>query len=55
MCFQWAILVHETYKLWINKFNTIFIIKSWDLKFVMHTHHNLTSLTNVGIKTMCFV
>jgi hypothetical protein len=35
MCFQYMILVHETYKLWLNKFCTISIIKSWNAKFMM--------------------
>ncbi len=33
--FVMAILVCEIYELWMNKFCTIFIIKSWDVKFVM--------------------
>jgi hypothetical protein len=35
MCFQCTILMWETYELWMNKFCTISIIKSWDVKFVM--------------------
>jgi hypothetical protein len=35
MCFQYMILVYETYELWLNAFYTIFIIKSWDVKFVI--------------------
>jgi hypothetical protein len=27
--------MHEMYKLWMNKFCKIFIIKSWNVKFVM--------------------
>jgi hypothetical protein len=34
MCFQCTILVHETYELWMNEFCTIFIIKSWVVKFM---------------------
>ncbi len=32
MCFQ---LVHEMYELWMNKFCTISIIKSWNFKFMI--------------------
>jgi len=35
MCFQCMILMLETYELWMNEFCTIFIIKSWNAKFVM--------------------
>jgi hypothetical protein len=35
MCFQCTILIHETYELWMNKFCTISLTKSWDVKFVM--------------------
>jgi hypothetical protein len=35
--FQCMILMHETYALWINNFHTIFITKSWDVKFLMGT------------------
>jgi hypothetical protein len=35
-CFQSTILVWETYKLWMNEFCMIFIINSWDVKFVMY-------------------
>jgi hypothetical protein len=34
MCFPGMILVHEIYELWMNKFCTISITKSWDVKFV---------------------
>jgi len=33
MCFQCMILVCETYKLWMNKFCTISITKSWYVKW----------------------
>jgi hypothetical protein len=36
MCFQCMILVCEMFKLWMNKFCMISIIKSWDAKFVMN-------------------
>jgi hypothetical protein len=35
MGFQCTILMCEMYKLWMNKFYTICIIKLWDAKFVM--------------------
>jgi hypothetical protein len=35
MCFQCMILMLETYELWMNEFCMIFIIKSWNAKFVM--------------------
>jgi hypothetical protein len=35
MCFQCMMLMLETYKLWMNEFCTISIIKSWNVKFVM--------------------
>jgi hypothetical protein len=35
MCFQWLISMYEIYELWMNKFCTIFVTKSWDAKFVM--------------------
>lgn len=35
MCFQSTILVCEMYKLWMNEFRTISIIKLWDAKFVI--------------------
>jgi hypothetical protein len=35
-CVQCTILVCEMYKLQVNEFCTIFIIKSWDVKFVMY-------------------
>jgi hypothetical protein len=35
MCFQCTILMCEKYELWINEFCMIFIIKSWNVKFVM--------------------
>jgi hypothetical protein len=41
MCFQCMILVCETYELWMNKFCTIIIIKSWDTKFVMQFHKDV--------------
>jgi hypothetical protein len=37
MCFQSTILVCEMYKLRMNKFCTISIIKLWDVKFVMQS------------------
>jgi hypothetical protein len=36
MHFQCTILVHEMYKLQMNKIYTIFITKSWYVKFVMY-------------------
>jgi hypothetical protein len=39
MCFQSTISMCETYKLWMNKFCTIFIIKSWDAKSMMIPYH----------------
>ncbi len=36
LCFQCTISVHEMYKLWMNKFCTISITKSWDVKFLMY-------------------
>jgi hypothetical protein len=35
MCFQCMILMFETNKLWMNEFCTSFIIKLWNVKFVM--------------------
>jgi hypothetical protein len=35
MCFQSTILVCEMYKLWMNEFRMISIIKLWDAKFVI--------------------
>ncbi len=35
MCFQCTTSVHETYESWMNKFCTISITRSWDVKFVM--------------------
>jgi hypothetical protein len=35
MCFQYTILVRETYELCLNKFYTISITKSWNVKFMM--------------------
>jgi hypothetical protein len=35
MCFQCTISMCETYELWINEFCMNFIIKLWDVKFVM--------------------
>ncbi len=34
MCFQCTISMCETYELWMNKFCTISIIKTWDTKFI---------------------
>ncbi len=36
MSFQCTILVYEMDELWMNKFCTISITKSWDAKFVMY-------------------
>jgi hypothetical protein len=36
MCFQYMILVCEIYELWLKEFCTIFIINSWDAKFVIN-------------------
>jgi hypothetical protein len=35
MCFQCPILMQKMYKLWMNEFCMISIIKSWNVKFVM--------------------
>jgi hypothetical protein len=35
ICFQCTIYVCDTYKLWINEFHTICIIKLWGVKFLM--------------------
>ncbi len=35
ICFQCMISMWETYKLWINFFCTILIVKLWNVKFVM--------------------
>jgi hypothetical protein len=39
MCFQSTISMCETYKLWMNKFCTISIIKTWDAKFVIQPNY----------------
>jgi hypothetical protein len=36
ICFQCMILVCETCKLWMNEFCMIFIIKLWNVKFVIY-------------------
>jgi hypothetical protein len=36
MYFQYVISTHETYKLWMNEFCIIFIIKTWDAKFMVN-------------------
>jgi len=46
MCFQYMILVHETYELQMNEFCMISITKSWDAKFMMLT----SSLSYLGIR-----
>jgi hypothetical protein len=38
MCFQYMILVRETYKLWLNELCRILIIKLWNAKFTMTFH-----------------
>jgi len=50
MCFQCMILVCETYKLWMNKFCTISIIKSWNVKFVMNRNNKVTTNKNYTLK-----
>jgi hypothetical protein len=35
MCFQYTILMHKTYELWMNEFCTISITKSWNVKFMI--------------------
>jgi hypothetical protein len=37
MCFQCTISVYEMYKLRMNEFCTIFITRSWNVKFMMNT------------------
>jgi hypothetical protein len=58
MCFQWMILACETYKLWMNKFCMISIIKSWNAKFVMNKNNKVTTnkdyiLKKKGTKCQC--
>jgi hypothetical protein len=38
ICFKSMILVHKTYKLWMNEFCMTFITKSWDAKFLMPSY-----------------
>jgi hypothetical protein len=49
MYFQCMILVHETYKLWINEFCMIFIIKSWVVKFVMEFKEGWNLVKHEGL------
>jgi hypothetical protein len=50
MCFQCMILLFEMYKFWMNFFCTIFIIKSWDVKFVMYVRWKINSNKKILIK-----
>ncbi len=57
MCFQCTILMCEMYKLWMDKFCTVCIIKSWDAKFVMLVldAKNIFPMHFSNVKTHCFV
>jgi hypothetical protein len=46
MCFQYTILMRETYELWLNEFCTISITKSWNVKFTMTFHFQKTCKEN---------
>jgi hypothetical protein len=51
MCFQSTISMCETYKLWMNKFWTISIIKTWDAKFVIQPNYFISFLITTFFPT----
>jgi len=54
LCFQCTISMCKTYELWMNEFCTIFIIKSWDAKFVIIGILNYIKLYKLWTIWLCF-
>jgi hypothetical protein len=49
MCFQYTILMRETYKLWMNEFYTISITKLWNAKFMMQLYEQEFTLFLIDV------